>query len=689
MHTIFRKATVSATLFTCLGSDLASSESLAGTHSPRLKEIRAEIDRICHELSLLPEIPLENLGGDGAYGRLFALESRDMNLKLRFTWPEDAPVDFISLIPARKFTATGLAPEYGFPEDFSISLITSDDDHLVSIVEARDTSSHPVRRGHPYNFELDLPIKARGLEINVSRLRIPSGEKADILVFALAEIFCFAGEHNLMENASITTNPRPVKSETPYWTTQFMIDGHTPLGLPEIPLPYGAEWNNIGWVSQSHPSEEEVVSVTIKLKEAMTLDGMSMFPARRPSVADFPGFGLPSRFRVETSMTGGAKTFETVYSTRDGDIINPGSNPLTIRFEPVTARVVRLSATKLWKDYDHYPAFLALSEIQILNGHSILSNGARVATSELTESIPAHGHKNWSPAALTDRHGPSGEIVSRKQWLRFLDRRLALQVNLHTLRLESEAIERKWSRSIIIMLGAIGISGLLAALILPFRYRRLERKRLRSIRDRIAGDLHDDVGSNLGSIQLLSEIAKSKTESQEELILINQVAAETVTSVRDIVWLLRPRNGYRASTIAHLRDTASILLESIEWTFNAETEEFALNDEDGRHLVLFFREALHNLIRHSKAAHASIRLSRKDTLILLEIRDDGRGIAPELLDRPETLRALKQRSIRLGASLEINSEIGKGTFLRLAFTPQALDFYKAPRYPFSIKTGHS
>ena len=663
------------------------AQSLADRFSPELKAIRSQVEKIEDRLRQLPDIPMEDLGGNGAYGRQFGNPQLGwhppVDFTIRFEWSEPAAIDLLALVPARKFTAAGLDPEYGFPDDFSVSLIRPDNEERQPVGQITASSSSPVHRGHPYVFELDEPVLAEGVELKVTRLRASDATTADYLNFALAEFFCFSGERNVMADAEISFSYDQTSTSSPYWSPIFMIDGNTPLGLPELPATDGEEWPDIGWISHSHVEEDSRVSLTIDLGRREVINGLRMFPARRPSLADFPGFGIPKRFRVETNLPPPPRTFTPAFTFDQKDLVNPGSNPVTVRFPPVEARFVRLQATRLWKAFDHYPAFLSFSEVQVLMNEEILSDGASVRTAELKDPVEAQGKKFWSPTALTDRHGPTGELVSRPEWLRLLNERLSLEGERHALGLRVESITRQWSRSALLLLGILGATGILVAIILPFRYRRLERKRIRTIRDRIAGDLHDDVGSNLGSIQLLSEMARSKPDSHEELTLIGQVAAETVTSVRDIVWLLRPRHGYRASTISHLRDSASILLESIEWTFNSDLEDFALNDEDGRHLVLFFREALHNLVRHAKAGRASIDICRKGTEIHLVIRDDGRGIPPELLDRPETLRALKQRAARLDATLEINSKPGLGTTLHLAFTPKPLSLTKSPRYPFS------
>lgn len=347
---------------------------------------------------------------------------------------------------------------------------------------------------------------------------------------------------------------------------------------------------------------------------------------------------------------------------------NPGHNPVSLPLGEVSGRFVRIEATRLWKPFESYPAFLALSEVELWDGNENVALGARVRSPDGMGNVIASGARFWSTVSLCDGFGPDGRLVPVQEWLGAIDQRLDLETRRHDLRREAADIVGDWRRAGLWGLGLLGGVGALALVILPLRYRVRERQQLRKVRERIAGDLHDEVGSNLGSIQMFADLAEGRTGPSKELSRIQRIAAETVSAVRDIVWLLRPHGGARIATAEHLRETASIMLERLEWKFSANESAWQteLSDEANRHLFLYFREALHNILRHADARRVTIHLEEADGVIALRITDDGSGIPAAKRERPSTLRALRQRAEALRAEFGFKSEEGGGTVLHLA-----------------------
>jgi signal transduction histidine kinase len=257
--------------------------------------------------------------------------------------------------------------------------------------------------------------------------------------------------------------------------------------------------------------------------------------------------------------------------------------------------------------------------------------------------------------------------VPTREWLAKLDERLVIETRRHDLRAEADRLVGGWRRATLTGLALLVFAGVFLIIALPVRYRLHANRELLKVRERIAGDLHDEVGSNLGSIQMFADLAEGRSGPSDELKRIQRIAAETVSAVRDIVWLLRPGGDHRIATVEHLRETSSIMLETLDWKFTANEAawQVELPEEETRHLFLFFREALHNIMRHAKAAKVVIRVEKTDADFHLVIHDDGVGIDPQRFERPATLRALRQRTEALAAELRVDSQPANGTRLEL------------------------
>ncbi len=655
-----------------LAGGAEAEDSIAARLSPEWKSLHAELRALDTALDRLPDIPVENYGGTRAFLRVFSEpvdpDDRSIDFTVRLRWPEPRPVDLVALVPAREIDSLGLDPNYGFPEDFTVSLLEPDGESRP-IARFEEMSGQPAHRGHPIITRDAGERAASGLELHITQARAPR-PGAPVLVFvALAEIFCYSGDHNLAADATVEIVSEGSARLPSFWSPELLIDGVTPLGLPERPVTDEPERKDIGWLSRGRTEADQNVSITLDLGRPRRLDGLRLFPALRPSIGDFPGFGIPEHFRLRVSNHPAEPDARIVLDHTDRPTPEIGHNPHEFRFPPVEARYVGLEATRLWKPYPLYPAFLGLSEMEILEGDEVVSAGARVVVTEEAEPVLAQADRWWTPTALTDGRGPTGSLIPRRHWLEDLDKRLQLETRRHQALDRMAHLERAWDRGTLATTGVIGLAALGFAALLPFRYRIRERRRIRAVRQRIAGDLHDDVGSNLGSIQMLSQMARTKPDARDELETIHRVAAETVNSVRDIVWLLHPRETDRIPTIDHLRESAAILLDPLDWSLESDFRDWQLGDEDGRHLVLFFREVLHNIRRHSQATEVGIHIGCDGPEFVLTISDNGRGIPPERLDRPTSLRALHQRADRLGGTVAVTSAADQGTRIVLRFAP--------------------
>jgi len=652
-------------------------QRLARAFSSRLQEMERELAQLTPQLEGLPGIPIDDQGGTGGYAAIHshAVPSRDDRCAVEVRWPTGALVDLVALVPARRYDARGLDAQYGLPDDFTVELLDAAGQVLGCVAREHNAGSHPVRRGHPFVYQVSPPVVAAGLRISAQRLHPDAGGEASF-VHAWAEVFAFAGERNLASGADVRSVGGAAQSAPWHWKPAFLVDGQTPLGLPEIPA---EEHRNIGWLSQGRASAKEAAAVTVDLGASVAVDAVRLLPAKRPT-SDLPaGFGFPRKLVISVADTSEPEDRDNWTIVAERELINPGHNPVVVSFDTHCGRYVRIEATELWKAFENYPAFFALSEVEVLAGSTNLALGKVARSPDGMPNLFTTGGSYWSSAALTDGFGPDGRLVSTREWLTRLDRRLQLETRRFELRAEATRWVSQWHRAGLAGLTLLGLAGAFLLIVLPIRYRVHANRELLKVRERIAGDLHDEVGSNLGSIQMFADLAAGHSGPSDDLKRIQRIAAETVSAVRDIVWLLRPEGEHRIGTIEHLRETSSIMLETLEWKFTANEAAWQVEfpEEATRHMFLFFREALHNIMRHARAAKVEVRVEASAAEFLLTLSDDGVGIPPERLERPATLHALRQRAEALGADFQVDSRPGAGTRLSLS-VPMARKHRRPP-----------
>ena len=220
-----------------------------------------------------------------------------------------------------------------------------------------------------------------------------------------------------------------------------------------------------------------------------------------------------------------------------------------------------------------------------------------------------------------------------------------------------------WFRTI----AAIGITLIIYGV---YRYRMQQLIKLQTIRNNIASDLHDDIGSTLNSISIYSEVAKQQAgKDLPALELIGLNSRKIIESMSDIVWTINPENDSFEKIIVRMRSFAYNLLKARQIEFSFEAEEnlnaIQLPMQVRKNFYLIFKEAINNLLKYAQATTVLISLYEKNKTIVLSIQDNGVGFA----DHPEAqgngLMNMKRRAKEINAALKIESARGEGTRIEL------------------------
>jgi signal transduction histidine kinase len=207
------------------------------------------------------------------------------------------------------------------------------------------------------------------------------------------------------------------------------------------------------------------------------------------------------------------------------------------------------------------------------------------------------------------------------------------------------------------------------------RLERLERQQeFERERVRVARDLHDDLGAGLTEIGLLGALAQRTTAApervQQHLAHITGKAREMVTSLDEIVWSLNPKNDSLVSLCNYFCEYAQQFLQltpiRCRLDVAAGLPDSEISSDHRRHLLLAFKEALTNVVRHSHASEARIGISVEDGKLAIVVADNGQGLSDEALPAgADGLKNLSRRLHQIDGYMEVRSEAGGGTCVRL------------------------
>lgn len=242
---------------------------------------------------------------------------------------------------------------------------------------------------------------------------------------------------------------------------------------------------------------------------------------------------------------------------------------------------------------------------------------------------------------------------------------------------ELKNVSLKQSRTVQTALVATVVLLVIIGLLVFSRNKTINQaKRLMEIermRNQIARDLHDDMGSTLSSINLLSQVAQSdESENGQEKKYFKQIgdqSAKMMESMSDMVWSINPDNDNIQKTIAKMKEFSAEILEpkNIGYQFQVEGKlnDISLDVAKRKNLFLVFKEAINNAAKYSEGNFIDISFSQTVNNLLLVIRDNGKGFDSVNAVNGNGLKNMKQRAGEIGGTFSIHSSSNSGTSLTL------------------------
>lgn len=204
---------------------------------------------------------------------------------------------------------------------------------------------------------------------------------------------------------------------------------------------------------------------------------------------------------------------------------------------------------------------------------------------------------------------------------------------------------------------------------------------LERVRARIATDLHDDIGSSLTQISILSEVAHQKAVENDgsnraaPIARIIDISNELVDTMSDIVWAINPRKDHLSDLLQRMRRFASDLFTARRIAFQFRVPDSERDIELGanvrREVFLIFKESVNNVVKHSACTHAAIEFQIHGDWLVLTVGDNGRGFDSTIdhsaavilspIGGGNGLPGMRKRAQEMGGQFEIASRPGEGT----------------------------
>lgn len=196
-------------------------------------------------------------------------------------------------------------------------------------------------------------------------------------------------------------------------------------------------------------------------------------------------------------------------------------------------------------------------------------------------------------------------------------------------------------------------------------------------RNRIAQDMHDDLGSGLTKIAILSEVVKNQLKQPEaasaQLENISNSSRTLVDNLQDIIWMLNSKHDQLDSLVIYIREYATKYFEQsdihVSFTYPANIKAIRISDMKRRNLFMAIKEALNNIAKHAEASQVHISFNLQNDILNFVISDNGKGFVTEETRKfANGVKGMQSRMEQLGGTCNINSIPGEGTTITFSLS---------------------
>ena len=538
-------------------------------------------------------------------------------------------IDEVVLVPCLwRSTQSGFEAD-GFPLDFKIIAGHGDEEGVVIASFTEEDGLLP--RIAP----LVVPCTgtmASWVRVEVTRLS-PWGW-ANKYISQFSELLVFSGSQNVALKRPVTSaNKRAAK--TAPWGTRYLTDGFVPYFMD------GASGEKSNAYSTT-VSDVEKPSLTIDLKEECVISSISVHGVDLGNTvpqSSLENFGMPKHLQIEVASNFDFSDSKLLVNYKPSSIYETG--PVISWNVPNTrCRYIRLTAIE---PYTHEIITtknkrFGFAEIEVY------SEGSNIALGKSVNTNYKKRRQEKALISLTDGNNFYGEILPVRRWMNELAIRHALEaersVVLTELSLRYATQKENLNRLFwVIALLIAGIGFLILA------GRLIRHRQVANIKERLSADLHDELGANIHSIGMLSDIAQdSKSQSEWESMhqRILSLVDRASMGIRYCTNVLEAEGLY-IGLVDDMERTAERVIANFKHDFFAEGHELIekLRPRTRVDIFLFYKECLVNICRHSNANEITTKIKAEENRITLTVTDNGKGmqnVPPSLKRRAQLMR---------------------------------------------------
>jgi signal transduction histidine kinase len=504
------------------------------------------------------------------------------------------------------------------------------------------------------------------------RITVPGRQSETNDAFhAFGEIYLFRqkngrlGDNMAVWGETVHFTATGALSKPPLWDVRYVYDGVAGLGMPLSEETAPVEDLMVEWEDDAGPGKP--VRIVLDLGKIRQIGRVQLWPSEAPHGMALAGFGFPGAVSVELSAT---PAFEesTRFKVEKTHARMVRSNLLNVITGACKARYIRITVSDL--SVYQGKTILGLGEIRVAEFDDVWSLNCNLSA----EGIPA-GSQNQLPR-LVDGYSRHRRILREAEWIKGLAQRRPLDRYLAVVERQLASVRDAWNRTQLrfsLWIGGLLCAGLLGALGLQ----RLQRRRvLKGLRTRITRDLHDEVGSSLGGISLIAERLEEDLQDAgigEDLADLSLLAREAAASLRDVVWVVDQGTINLHDLLQKLVERAERVLYNVDVSAEIPPDlpDLVLPLTAKRHLIMYFKEVMHNCAQHSGASRVQIKVSLNEQLCI-GFTDNGCGFDPAAQTDGWGLESMKKRAEELGGRALINSRPGAGTVVELQVPVAAL-----------------